>query len=106
MSLKLSNRDASFNRSWLPTCELLNLLSVFTAGIFNAWKWLPVAALLMFLIGWARWYELVLRIGGQKPATNIAHIIYVLTLNLERGILVMALAFGMGFLIKWLLSST
>ncbi len=106
MSLKRSNRDALFNRSWLSTCELLNLLSVFTAGIFNAWKWLPVAALLMFLIGWARWYELVLRIGAQRPATSIAHIVYVLSLNLQRGILIMALAFGMGFLIKWLLSST
>jgi hypothetical protein len=110
-----------FDHSWLRFCDFLNILSVFIAGLFFAWKWLPIAVLLMFLISWAQRYELVARLGlvGQASAmavdhgrsgrlaelyAKVRHVSNILTLNLQRDALIMAGVFGLGTVIGWMVS--
>ena len=48
----------------LLAAMFLDINALIIAGMLVAWKWLPIAVLLMLLISWARWYELVARVGN------------------------------------------
>lgn len=108
-----------FDYSWLHFCGFLNILSVFIAGLFFAWQWLPIALLLMFVIGWLQWHDLVSRLPtaaqtSPKPEDHVAagslptlyakirHVTKILAYNIQRDTLIMAVVFAIGSLIRWM----
>lgn len=50
--------------SWIDFCELLVLVTVGVDGVCHAsWLWIAIGAMLLFLLRWPRWSELIRKAG-------------------------------------------
>ena len=99
----LSRTIRLFFASWIEVFEYLTFLAVCAAGVAHAsWRWIPVATLVLFLLGWARWRELIARAGAIMMYGRAHYLMLVVGAKLLQDGLFLTGAYAFGLAIGWL----